>query len=124
MLIYSIFYPNIVIINSEAALGSEYVPEVKCYNLFSDLSNELVVVSDVNTDKVGVQLVKCKIKYLFYDINKTFRIKVIDDEKPIIILKGKNPALVCPNNDYEEEGFTATDNYDGDITNKVTINKI
>lgn len=124
MLIYSIFYPNIVIINSEAALGSEYVPEVKCYNLFSDLSNELVVVSDVNTDKVGVQLVKCKIKYLFYDINKTFRIKVIDDEKPIIILKGENPALVCPNNDYEEEGFTATDNYDGDITNKVTINKI
>ena len=32
--------------------------------------------------------------------------------------------MVCPNNDYEEEGFTATDNYDGDISNKVTINKI
>lgn len=124
MLIYSVFYPNITITNNEAVLGNDYTPKVKCYNLFSDLSDKLVIINNVETDDVGEGVVECKIKYLFYNVNKIFKIMVVDKEKPVIDLAGDNPALVCPNSDYKEQGYTAFDNYDGDITDKVTTNKI
>ena len=57
--------------------------------------------------------------YLFYNIKKDFIVKVVDKIPPDIELKGDNPAYVCPNKDYIEEGYTALDNYDGDITDKV-----
>lgn len=124
MLIYSVFYPNITIINNEVVLGSEYEPEVRCYNLFGDLSDRLVIVNNVNSDSLEDGVVECKIKYLFYNVNKVFKIKVIDKENPVINLDGDNPALVCPNKDYEEQGYSAFDNYDGDITDRVTTDKV
>ena len=50
-------------------------------------------------------------------------VKVIDDEKPVIILKGDNPVNVCINHEVGDYEYTALDNYDGDITSKVQIEK-
>jgi len=50
-----------------------------------------------------------------------------DKEAPIITLNGKDTVYVNIGKDYEELGATATDNKDGDITNKIittgTVNK-
>ncbi len=65
-----------------------------------------------------------KIKYILNQgIYKKKKIRVIivkDIEAPIIELKGNKEVFVCPGKIYEEEGYTAFDNVDGDITEKVS----
>ena len=48
-------------------------------------------------------------------------IKVRDGEKPTLKLKGKSPYVISYQTTYKEPGYTATDNYDGNLTNKVKI---
>lgn len=58
-----------------------------------------------------------------YAINtkKKVKVHVIDEEKPIITLKGENEIIINYKDEYKEDGYIATDNYDGDITDKVII---
>lgn len=44
-----------------------------------------------------------------------------DTTSPIITLKGKNSINVNKDSVYVDAGATATDNVDGDITNKIVI---
>lgn len=44
-----------------------------------------------------------------------------DLEPPVIILKGKNPDSILVGNTYHDPGYTAIDNNDGDITQKVSF---
>ena len=118
-LLYTVFYPNIITNDMEIELGSDYTFDYECYNLFSDLSDKIVSTGNVDTSKIGNYKVRASVKYLFYNIKKDFIVKVVDKIPPDIELKGDNPAYVCPNKDYIEEGYTALDNYDGDITDKV-----
>ena len=118
-LLYTVFYPNIITNDMEIELGSNYTFDYECYNLFSDLSDKIVSTGNVDTSKIGNYKVRASVKYLFYNIKKDFIVKVVDKIPPDIELKGDNPAYVCPNKDYIEEGYTALDNYDGDITDKV-----
>lgn len=53
----------------------------------------------------------------------TINIENIDDEKPTINLKGNSIIYVMLNNNYKEPGYSAIDNCDGDITNKVVVHK-
>ena len=47
-------------------------------------------------------------------------VDVVDDTPPEITLTTDPDAYTLPGHPYEEEGYTATDNYDGDLTDKVT----
>ena len=47
------------------------------------------------------------------------RVYVVDTQKPVITLTVDPDAYTLPGHPYVEEGFTATDNYDGDLTDKV-----
>ena len=44
-----------------------------------------------------------------------------DKEKPVIKLKGNSVVTIKLNETYKEEGATATDNKDGDLTDKIKI---
>ena len=48
-------------------------------------------------------------------------LKVKDAEKPVIVLNGDSIIKLLIDDEYIEEGVKATDNIDGDITNKVVI---
>lgn len=54
-------------------------------------------------------------------IEITARVANIDSDKPEIKLKGPSYIAIFQNEDYVEEGYSATDNIDGDITDKVEI---
>ena len=47
--------------------------------------------------------------------------EVADKEKPVITLKGNSTITIKVNETYNEEGATATDNKDGDLTSKIEI---
>lgn len=58
-------------------------------------------------------------------ISKKLKVKytIIDKEAPKIELKGKKINVIYTGEEYSEEGYNALDNSDGDITEKVTIDK-
>lgn len=79
--------------------------------------------SNVDFQKIGKYKIQYIYKYGIIPIQKTRTIEVVDEESPVLTLKGEKEKTLCPNSEYEEEGFTAIDNYDGNITDKVKITK-
>ena len=78
------------------------------------------ITGNVDTSKVGTYKITYSIKYDKKNYSNERTITIIDNEIPVIELLG-NKELTCQGNKYIEEGYKASDNYDGDITNKVTI---
>lgn len=73
---------------------------------------------EVNTNIVGEYHIEYDLAFSPKRYEKT--IYVVDTQIPEITLKGENEVTVKDWNEFAEPGFTATDNYDGDITNSVT----
>lgn len=121
LLISILFFPHFELDNNVVLVGESYEPSYKVYNSFYDLSDNAKIKNAVDVNKVGNYQVECSVKYLFFKVNKKFNVRVIDDKAPEIKLLGNSVSVVCPNNEYVEEGYSAIDNYDGDITEKVTI---
>lgn len=87
-----------------------------------DISNDILIDSgNVNTKELGEYLVKYSINI---DGNYEYiyrKVKVIDKLSPEInLIDGENIKVILGGN-YYEYGYEATDNYDGDLTNKVII---
>ncbi len=90
--------------------------------MFKDVSSHVKVSSNIDVNKIGNYEVKYELKEKNYYALKIRKVSVVDKEAPKIELKGERKVSVCPDQKYEEEGYTATDNYDGDVTEKVKIN--
>ena len=56
-------------------------------------------------------------------INKNLDVEVIDTKPPEISITNENNSNIAYNYDFEHEGFEATDNYDGDVKDKVTVTR-
>lgn len=101
-------------------------------NVDGDISDKIVITNEVNVNKVGTY-------YVRYNITDTAgnkaqevirKVIVFDHKPPVIKLKGSNVIKIKLGSAYKEQGATAEDNLDGNIsknikiTNKVNINKI
>lgn len=86
-----------------------------------DISNLVEVNNNLDNKKVGQFEIIYKINYK--DKQKELKriINVVDRENPNILLKGKNEISIYLGTKFSDPGVTAEDNYDGDITNKVSI---
>ena len=92
---------------------------VKSSFLNKDISDSVSAEGKVDNTKIGNYKVTYHLKYLFYNIDRTILVNIVDEESPVISLVGNLNPVSCSVQSYEEEGFIATDNYDGDITSKV-----
>lgn len=93
-------------------------------NYDGDITEKVIVESNLDVNKIG----EYEIKYISIDSsdNKTEvirKIRVIDNIAPVITLKGSKKVTVKVNGNYEEEGYSAIDNYDGDITKNVKVSR-
>lgn len=83
---------------------------------------KLEVKGKVNTNIIGKYEINYKGKYFAESFNLTKVVNVIDDVKPEIEI---NTDVIykdyCTKKYQNEIKYTATDNYDGDITNKVEV---
>ena len=91
-------------------------------NYDGNLTNKVKITGKVNTKKLGTY----KLYYTVEDsssnkITKIRVVKVVDNKSPQITLKGKSRIVIKLNGHYQEPGYTAYDNYEGDMTNKVYI---
>ena len=99
-----------------------YDEEYISFKINNKTSRNVYISSNLNTNKIGTYLVKYKLN-LYKDNNIILYRKIIvyDDEKPVIKLNGEDKITITYGSYYNEEGFSATDNYDGNITNKVIV---
>ena len=90
-------------------------------SLLSFLSGDLTVQKsgEVNTGKVGTYTVCYKAVYNGVSQTAERTVVVRDTQPPEIKLTSDPEHYTLPGHEYEEEGFVATDNYDGDITSSV-----
>ena len=123
LLILVLFFPNFKLENNTSLVGQDYSPKVKVYNTLYDISNKVKINNSIDINVIGKQEIEASVKYLFFNIKKKFIVNVIDKESPLISIVGNDVVSVCPGKEYVEEGYTAIDNYDGDITNNVIIEK-
>lgn len=116
------FIPKFTFINNEVAVGEEFTPKVQVSSIFYNYDDDLIIdIDSVDVNKVGSYNFDCKFKMLFFYLKKSFYVNIVDKDKPVIKLNGDTPSVICKNGKYKEQGYTASDNYDGDITNKVII---
>ena len=123
--LFIFFIPNISLLGKSIItikLNEEYKDKgVKVIYQGKDISKEVKVKDNIDNSKVGTYKITYTIKKGFFEIEKTRKVKVIDDIKPIIELTGEKEINLCPGKKFDELGYIATDNYDGDITKKVKI---
>lgn len=97
----------------------EYGYIVEHYN--KDLYYNVKIINEINNSKLGVYDVEYVLNYKNKSIVKTRKIKVVDTIKPEIVLQGEDEIFIKEGQKYSEIGYKAIDNYEGDITNLVTI---
>ncbi len=73
----------------------------------------------VNTKVPGTYKRTVTANFLWFFAKKEQTIEIRDREKPVITLVTTEGGYTLPGREYEEEGFTAIDNCDGDITHLV-----
>lgn len=80
--------------------------------------NNYTTINNVDTSKIGTYEVIYKIK----KVEKKRKVTVVDKENPIITFNDKLKKYHIKNTDINLLDYvTASDNYDGDITNKIQI---
>ena len=104
--------------NIKLKFGDDYKEEYVSFSINNKKNNNIIIKSNLNTKKVGDYIVLYKLDNKYYLFRK---VSVIDDVKPEINLLGEEEMIIDYGSNYKEPYFTATDNYDGDIKNKVKI---
>lgn len=107
--------------NITLEVGSEYKDKgSKAYYDKKDISSSMKVKGHVDTNKIGEYKIIYTTSYKKVSKSVTRKVKVVDTTKPEITLTGEATSFVV-GGEYSELGYSATDNYDGDITTNVTI---
>lgn len=75
--------------------------------------------TDLNEGKLGKYAIDYSAKFLNCTGTARREVRVIDTKPPVITLKEDPEGSLVEGVIYQEAGFTATDNYDGDITGRV-----
>lgn len=83
--------------------------------------NKIKTVSNFDNKKLGTYHIDYTLKLGARTLRKRRNIKVVDDVPPIIKLEGNQITNISINEEYKEPGYTAQDEYDGDITQKVEV---
>ena len=79
----------------------------------------VTIKGSVDSSKLGTYHIHNKEKKGIFSAQKSREVKIVDTKAPIIELNKIDGYYPKTGETYQEEGFTATDNYDGDITSKI-----
>ena len=88
-----------------------------------DITGNIVVTGTVDTSTIGTYTIR-------YDVadssgnpatQQVRTVRVVDATSPVITLSGPASISMSFNTTYAEPGYTATDDYDGDITGSVRV---
>lgn len=106
-------------------LGSNYSDDGAIAKYGSkDISSEIETnIGNFSTEKPGTYKITYTIKRKNKTAAATRTINVVDSIAPELTLNGSTEINIAQNSTYQELGCIATDNYDGNITTKISIEK-
>lgn len=126
VIIRSNLTPKITLVkgNISIALNDSYQePGYHAKQGYTDITDTVIIKNTIDNQKIGTYDVVYELHYRGKKYQKIRKVTVEDRIAPSIVLNGNNPAIVCPGKEYQEEGYTVTDNYDPNIQEKVKIIK-
>jgi len=86
----------------------------------AELDTPVEIAGDVHISKTGTYVVTYTAKAEGFTATASRNVHIVDTQLPKITLTIDPYAYTIPGQPYTEEGFRAVDNYDGDLTDKVT----
>lgn len=120
---YLFWFPQLVLVGDtslEVVYPNIYTdPGVKLLRFGRETTGEIQTKGEVLSEKLGNYKITYTYRQFFFHRSITRLVSVVDQEKPILTLKGETEVNVCPNQNYKEAGYLASDNYDGDLTDTV-----
>ena len=119
-----ILSPKIEVDAKEITLdvGEQFIePEYHAYVKNREVTDTVIKHGKVNSKKLGDYTIQYDVRYFIFENKKNVIVHVVDEESPVIELSGDSKVFVCPGKDYQEIGYHAHDNYDGDITDRVQV---
>lgn len=84
-----------------------------------DISDKIIKKGSVDTTKIGDYVVEYEINYKHKSKSLKRMVSIVDQEAPVIQLYGLETVSIFEGTNFEDPGAVASDNYDGDITNKI-----
>ena len=84
-----------------------------------DITDLIKMEGEVDTNKIGSYTVRYKLPMSWRTHEKV--IQVVDTVAPIVTLNGRAEVFVEDFSTFVEPGFTATDNYDGNLTGSTKL---
>lgn len=100
-------------------------PGVIVKNANGNYMSKIKIDSNITTEKIGNYYIDYSLKIGGKMLHVRRNVKVIDNVAPVIKLKGNQITEMSINTEYNEPGYEALDEYDGDLTDKVeTIGEI
>lgn len=124
-LFYFLYEPSISLLGDEEVtinVGDNYIDSGATVDFFLDVDKYIEEEGTVDNKTVGEYVItyNAHIPYLSKRASIKRKVHVVDSMKPIITLKGSDVSIYV-NSKYSEPGFSATDDIDGDITDKVNV---
>lgn len=92
-----------------------------CSFMGQDISKNIKRTNNVDLSKLGKQEIKYTCSKWNFEKEKKVTYNIIDNVAPDVTLNGDEEVSLYQNTEYQEQGCKVVDNYDGDISNKVTI---
>ena len=118
-------YPKLELSDKEINIGLEDGFSYHNYKATiwgHDVTSKVLASGNVS-EKLGAYEVTYTINNGPFKTSKVLKVNVLDKVSPVITLQGESEVHLCKIEDYKEEGYTANDNLDGDLTDKVEVTK-
>ena len=104
----------------KVSVFTEYKNDIHVYSMFRDVTKKSKCTGEVDINKIGDYNIECTYKnFIGLKRNKQIIVSVIDNTAPEVILKDKDIEVFL-NEEYDEPGYEASDNYDKEVIVTVT----
>ncbi len=112
--------PDTIVVEYGSDFDESVIKTATKKHLFDEKDKtDIEIEGDVDVTKLGkyeIKVVASRKKKL---VSKNVVVDVVDTQAPVISLACDSDVTIEAGESYEDAGFSANDNYDGDITDKV-----
>ena len=105
------------------ANSTQEIEKPKTTYHYKDVTENVRINGNIDYKKIGEYKIKFELDTLTGVYSEDAVVKIVDTKAPTITLEGDEQFKLSYSKEYEEPGYKAIDEYEGDLTDKVKANK-